>query len=141
MVQEPYDPFRTTERARAEEFGDCLAEGIYALLDDGGKVGDADHAFWRAFLDDRRAMVDRILEMIPDSDHSADEKRRMTEAMRASHGRRRFITPALCVSYLEALAADRATWRSQLDELPVRLGPRQALAHLGLSSTHIYRPR
>ena len=48
MVQEPYDPFRTTERAFGQEFGDCLAEGIYALLDEGGKVDDADHAFWAA---------------------------------------------------------------------------------------------
>jgi hypothetical protein len=45
MVQEPYEPFRTTDRARGEELGDCLAEGIYALLDDGGKVGDADRRF------------------------------------------------------------------------------------------------
>ena len=31
--QYPYDPFRTPDRARGEELGDVLAEGIYWLLD------------------------------------------------------------------------------------------------------------
>lgn len=140
MVQEPYDPFRTTERARAEEFGDCLAEGIYALLDDGGSVEDADAAFWAAFLADRTAMVDRIIEAIPRCAGTADEKRRMTEAMRASHGRRRFITPALCVGYLRALADDRAVWRTFIAELPKGLGPRRSLARLGLNETRVFEP-
>ncbi|GIF57656.1 hypothetical protein [Asanoa iriomotensis] len=140
MVQEPYDPFRTTERARAEEFGDCLAEGIYALLDDGGSVDDADHAFWAAFLADRTAMVDRIIEAIPRCDRTTDEKRRMTEAMRASHGRRRFITPDLCVRYLDALAADRAVWRDFIQGLPKGLGPRRSLSRLGLNATRVFEP-
>ncbi|MEV0719029.1 hypothetical protein [Asanoa sp. NPDC050611] len=140
MVQEPYDPFRTTGRARGEEFGDCLAEGIYALLDDGGSVDDADHAFWAAFLADRGAMVDRIIEAIPRCDRSPDERRRMTEAMRASHGRRRFITPDLCVRYLEALTADRAVWRTRIQELPKEPDARRALAHLGLDATRVFEP-
>jgi len=142
MVQEPYEPFRTTERARAEELGDCLAEGIYALLDDGGSVADADLAFWTAFLEDRRTMVDRIIAAIPGRPGLTDEeKRRIAESMRASHGRRLFITPELCVAYLRALAADREIWRGYLETLPKGLGPRAALAHLGLTSTHIRLPR
>ncbi|WP_203718527.1 hypothetical protein [Asanoa siamensis] len=140
MHQEPYDPFRTTERARAEEFGDCLAEGIYALLDEGGTVADADLAFWADFLEDRRVMVDRILAAIPGCDKSPEEKRRMTEAMRASHGRRKFITPEHCVGYLSALADDRALWRSRVEELPKDLGVRKALAHLGLNTTYLFQP-
>ncbi|MDG4821838.1 hypothetical protein O7635_08220 [Asanoa sp. WMMD1127] len=140
MYQEPYDPFRTTERARAEEFGDCLAEGIYALLDEGGSVEDADKEFWAAFLADRRAMVDRIIAAIPHSDRSAEEKRRMDEAMRASHGRRQFITPELCVRYLEALAADRGVWRARIKQLPKGLDPARSLSHLGLNATHVYEP-
>jgi len=142
MVQEPYEPFRTTDRARDEELGDCLAEGIYALLDDGGKVGDADRRFWSAFLADRRTMVDRIIAAIPGRDDLTDEeKRRITEAMRASHGRRTFITPGLCVAYLKALEADRATWREHIGKLPTGLKPRSALAHLGLTASHVHQPR
>ena len=32
--QVPYDPFASPERARREEFGDLLAEGLYALMDE-----------------------------------------------------------------------------------------------------------
>ena len=31
-VQAEYDPFANPERARREEFGDLLAEGLYALI-------------------------------------------------------------------------------------------------------------
>jgi hypothetical protein len=142
MVQEAYEPFRTTERARDEELGDCLAEGIYGLLDDGGKVDDANHDFWAAFLEDRRAMVDRIIATLPARTNLAsEEKRRIAEAMRASHGRRLYITPELCVDYLRALATDRAVWRDHLDRLPTDLKPRTALRRLGLTSSHVHRPR
>ncbi|SNT44516.1 hypothetical protein SAMN05421812_106120 [Asanoa hainanensis] len=142
MVQEPYEPFRTTDRAREEELGDCLAEGIYALLDDGGGAKDADHVFWAAFLEDRRAMVDRILAALPARRNlSGEEKRRIAEAMRASHGRRSFISPQLCVAYIRALNADRSIWREYLSRLPTGLKPRPALTHLGLTSGHVHQPR
>ncbi|GIF69589.1 hypothetical protein Ais01nite_76240 [Asanoa ishikariensis] len=142
MVQEAYEPFRTTARAREEELGDCLAEGIYALLDDGGKVDDANHDFWAAFLEDRRAMVDRIIAALPGrANLTGEEKRRIAEAMKASHGRRLFVTPDLCVSYLRALEADRTIWRDHVDRLPTDLKPRSALQHLGLTSSHVHRPR
>ncbi len=142
MVQEPYEPFRTPARAREEEFGDCLAEGIYGLLDDGGKVDDANHDFWAAFLEDRRTMVDRIIAALPGrSNLTTEGRRRITEAMRASHGRREHITPELCVDYLRALATDRAIWRDHLDRLPTGLKPRTALHRLGLTSSHVHRPR
>jgi hypothetical protein len=142
MVQEPYEPFRTADRARDEELGDCLAEGIYALLDDGGRAEDADERFWSAFLDDRRAMVDRILAALPGRQNlTSEEKRRIAEAMRASHGRRSFITAELCVAYLRALDADRATWREHIRQLPTGLKPRTALALLGLTSSRVHQPR
>jgi hypothetical protein len=34
-VQSPYDPFSDVRRARSEELGDCLAEGVFSLLDTG----------------------------------------------------------------------------------------------------------
>ena len=43
VLQYPYDPYRV-ERARAEEFGDVLAEGIFWLLDQGKPASDGDLA-------------------------------------------------------------------------------------------------
>jgi hypothetical protein len=59
--QFPYDPFRTADRARGEELGDVLAEGIYWLLDQGGSVTDADQAHWIKFLVGRRRFIERVL--------------------------------------------------------------------------------
>ena len=65
--QYPYDPFRNPERARAEEFGDVLAEGIYWLLDQHLSITDADRAHWARFLDKRRQFIDRVLAMVASS--------------------------------------------------------------------------
>jgi hypothetical protein len=59
--QYPYDPFRTPERARAEELGDVLAEGIYWLLDQGRSVIDADRAHWEKFLEKRAEFIRDVL--------------------------------------------------------------------------------
>jgi hypothetical protein len=62
MAQTPYDPFIDPFRARYEEFGDCLGEGLFALLDDGHPVSAAlDADYWRAFLADRAQLLERIL--------------------------------------------------------------------------------
>jgi hypothetical protein len=50
VIQYPYDPFRTADRARAEELGEVLAEGIYWLLDDDRSVVEADQNHWDRFL-------------------------------------------------------------------------------------------
>jgi len=45
--QSPYDPYRSPERARAEEFGDVLAEGVFWLLDQRRSVADQGaHQTW-----------------------------------------------------------------------------------------------
>jgi hypothetical protein len=49
VVQFPYDPFRSPVRARDQELGDVLAEGIYWLLDQGQSI-DADQGYWAWFL-------------------------------------------------------------------------------------------
>jgi hypothetical protein len=54
VPQEPYDPYRPA-RARAEELGDVLAEGICWLLDQERSASDGDLAHWRNFLTRRWA--------------------------------------------------------------------------------------
>ena len=45
-LQRPYDPFRTPDRARSEQFGDVLAGGIFWLLDRGYTFADANVLHW-----------------------------------------------------------------------------------------------
>jgi hypothetical protein len=140
--QKPYDPFANDQRARAEEFGDCLAEGVFALLDGGGSVVDADAAYWRRFLNKRMAFISEIIAAAPGSDQTPDERRRMVEALKAARGRCKIIEPRLCVNYLRALRADVEAWRRHVDEVGNRLGtavrdPEKVLAELGLLATYL----
>ena len=130
VVQYPYDPFRP-ERARAEEFGDVLAEGIYWLLDQGLPLDRADQKHWTTFLNMRKLFIERVLDMVArDPNLTLAEKGQRSEALRESLGRLRLITPGLCEDYIRAWHADRQTWQGHLDSLPTGLDRTSALSEM-----------
>ncbi len=116
--QLPYDPFQNPERARSEELGDVLAEGLFWLLDQRGSIADADQAHWQNFLLWRRSFITSVATMVRDSDCEDADKTRMLASLHASLGRLDHITPAFCESYLQAWMTDRARWRTYLASLP-----------------------
>jgi hypothetical protein len=128
--QRPYDPFRNPDRARAEELGDVLAEGVFWLLDQGKSVQDADGRHWQGFLARRGSFINHVLSLVSEADIEPAEKRRMVEALKAARGRLAFITPGLCRDYLQALAADRRLWQSHMASLPAQPSRRAALRQL-----------
>ena len=136
--QKAFDPYADPRRARSEEFGDCLAEGVYALLDDGRRVQDADETFWRLFLAHRHQLIASVLTKIPALDRTPAEIGRMTAALKAAQGRQALIAPEMYVGYLRAWAADRRRWQSYLKRLPSR-SLIDALAHLGLTAAKAER--
>ncbi len=129
-VQYPYDPFRP-DRARAEEFGEVLAEGIYWLLDQDLSIADADQAHWTSYLKVRKQFIERVQDMVA-ADRALDgnEKTRRIESLQGSLGRLRLITPQLCVAYLRAWQADQEAWRRHIDALPTRVPLTEAMARL-----------
>jgi glycosyltransferase involved in cell wall biosynthesis len=141
--QQPYDPFADPERARGEEFGDDLAEGVFALLDNGKRVQDADERYWRGFLADRATLILDIIDRtakLADEDVDAGQRRRMLASLKAAYGRLKTVMPEQFVSYLRAWRADNTRWRRCLAELPTGLSADGALRHLGLAG-HQYRVR
>jgi hypothetical protein len=125
VYQKPYDPFRTADRARAEELGDVLAEGVYWLLDQGRSVLDADESHWSMFLARRSRFIADVVQMVAGTAGlEPHEKDRMVAALTGSLGRLALITPALCERYLRAWAEDRKRWRRHVAKLPRR--PRAA---------------
>jgi hypothetical protein len=127
VTQLPYDPFRTPQRAIDQELGDVLAEGVYWLLDQDRPIRDANEEHWRTFLKRRHVFISRVLEMVDTSDLRADEKERMTAALRGALNRLASIEPAFCERYLHAWSRDREKWRHHLDQLPVDIPPAAAL--------------
>jgi hypothetical protein len=131
VIQQPYDPFRNPDRARNEELGDVLAEGVYWLLDQKRRIAKADAAYWGGFLVKRRRFIEGVLRMVKeDPDLEPGERSRRIAALRGSLGRLALITPDLCERYLKAWADDRRQWQAHIESLPAGLQIPDALAAL-----------
>jgi hypothetical protein len=131
VIQYPYDPFRSPDRARAEELGDVLAEGIFWLLDQDQLTSEADRDHWARFLDKRGQFIQGVLEMVQvDNKLDLNEKARRIAALKGSRGRLALITPELCEDYLQAWSADRQRWQRHLERLPTGQQLHEALAML-----------
>jgi|HubBroStandDraft_1064217.scaffolds.fasta_scaffold106911_1 hypothetical protein len=117
VLQYPYDPYRV-ERARAEEFGDVLAEGIFWLLDQGKSASDGDQQHWQDFLVHRKRFIGQVRSMVASWTRiESAERARMDEALTAALGRCERISPELCVEYMEALATDQQRWQRHIRQI------------------------
>jgi hypothetical protein len=134
VVHKPYDPFASPVRARAEEFGDCLAEGLFWLLDEHRRQAPTEPDFWRQFLQHRRDFIEHILDQLPYSDSLPEQRDRMTTSVQAAQRWNSFITPGACARYVAAWRADVERWHEHLDGLPTGLPLAQALNELGLAA-------
>jgi hypothetical protein len=119
VYQHAYDPFRSPARARGEELGDVLAEGLYWLLDQERSITEADASHWSMFLARRGRFIEEVLKMVEAAViEPREEKARRIAALKGSLGRLALITPALCEQFLRAWAADRTQWKRHLEQLP-----------------------
>jgi hypothetical protein len=118
VIQQPYDPYRDPMRARSEELGDTLAEGVMWLMDNNQQLADANRAFWESFLLNRRRFLDEVLDMVDRAPLAPDLRGRMIESLKASRGRNWVIDPELCVSFMKNWLADRETWRDLVNRTP-----------------------
>lgn len=133
-----YDPFRDPNRAVKEEFGDMLAEGLYARLDARLDFSDVDEAYWTAFKASRRDFLSRVAESLAahaDSKLDNDEGRKVRAAqvsIRAAQGQLERIDSELCQKFIKLWQADLLEWRRYLTDLPHFDSVGSALDHLGL---------
>jgi hypothetical protein len=133
-VQAEYDPYATPVRARSEELGDVLAEGVFWLLDEGLSLMEANPAFWEEFLEKRRrfieSVLDGVLRNVPEKPLSPQKQARMAESLRAALARLNCIRPELCWTYLKAWSADQQEWRSYLGGLDAGLRLEEAVEEI-----------
>jgi hypothetical protein len=130
MKQKRYDPFADADRARREEFGDCLAEGLFWLLDHGLPIQVADEAHWEDFLGRRAHLIGYLS---AEAKRNADKPagRRVLASMHNSWMTWRKITPRLCADYVRLWQSDLEAWRLFLLHHPVGLGLKVALDYTG----------
>ncbi|WP_439382313.1 hypothetical protein [Amycolatopsis lexingtonensis] len=115
--QRPYDPYRDDLRARGEELGDTLAEGVFGLIESYLGLAHVDQAYWREFLVHRRRIIHDTIKLVQASPIEAAVRERMVAALKAAIGRSRLITPELCMVYLRAWETDCVRWRRRVAQL------------------------
>jgi hypothetical protein len=114
-----YDPYDDPVRAAREEFGDLLAEGLYARLDRDEGIWDVDKSYWGDFIKTRRAFHRRVTEALGQvHDRDRDEASRAGNSIRAAQDQLTRITPRLCQKFVRLWQADLEAWRSYLTNLP-----------------------
>ena len=116
-IQKPYDPYRDARRARGEELGDTLAEGVFGLFDSHLGLAQATKSYWREFLADRRRIIRGTIKLVQESPIEDRQRARMVDALKAAIGRSELITPELCVRYLRAWQQDCVSWRQRITDL------------------------
>jgi hypothetical protein len=121
--QAEYDPFASPKRARNEEFGDLLAEGLYALfgrqhprMPFNKRLDKATTTYWWSFIDARIKVINeahralyRILDRDPHDDRASSALRSLGAAK--SH-LKSALNPELCVNFLNAWRDDLVDWRN-----------------------------
>jgi hypothetical protein len=126
--QRAYDPF-APDRARYEEFGDLIAEGLLAHMHL-GRRGDPDPDYWHAFMQNRASLLRRIgADLDRTRGRFADAAR---ETVAAAVRQNEVIKPTDCVDFLQTLEADKLRWNGTLTALRERNHLYEALSDLDL---------
>jgi hypothetical protein len=124
--QSGYNPFEDPRRAYGQEFGDCLAEGLFALLDDARPVREATAGpdYWSGVLRRRAAFIESI--------RARNERPDVEAALLAARDALRLITPQRCIDFLREWRLDLDEWHGFRNSLETDLGVIGGLAKLGV---------
>jgi hypothetical protein len=128
-TQLTYNPFADPQRAAGQEFGDVIAEGLYALLEEGLGAEQATAERWEQFLDDRKRILEEILDR-SDADTQADMRVAVQTALKCLGE----IQPAMCVDYVQRWRRDITQWKRTLEWLPRVDSVAEAVLKLGLTA-------
>jgi hypothetical protein len=142
--QDEYEPFADPQRAKREEFGDLLAEGMYGLFESGGLWSDhlraaATPRFWRQVMTGREFLIQETsqrLSALMNKDGALDSWT-MTEAHKSlsyAETQLEAISPELCVDFIRNWQQDEENWQSVVRKDKTGLSERDALDELGLTN-------
>ncbi len=115
-LQGVYDPYANPERATSEEFGDCLAEAVFALFDTGKDIAKVKKTYWSAFLRDRQRLIGGMLDRLGPRRNADEQGRAMIDSLRAARTRCGALQaePDLFRRYLVAWRADVVMWQQHV---------------------------
>lgn len=127
-----YDPFADPTRAAGQEFGDVLAEGLYALLHQGRGSDSATREYWHEFLEARREFLAAIIDRADAAPMHVRDK--IVAAVQAAHKCSLNIAPDKYARYVGEWRRDVKQWQEAFSAVPRGLTVSEALRRLGLTA-------
>jgi hypothetical protein len=126
-----FNPYEDPQRAAREEFGDLVAEGLFALFGDGFALDRASGRYWSEFIGARKGLIEEINQRLEDGvwTHEVVQAQR---SLAAALGQLDRITPSDCLEFVSAWQHDRATFATRAEELPRLRSFAAACAYLQL---------
>jgi hypothetical protein len=117
-----YNPYAKPDRARREEFGDLLAEGLFALM---GQVDSsvpldeqlraADKAYWSRFMEARHNVITETMALLGVAGEKSGDHGRISSVLlslrAAQHHLDHMITAEDCVNFVDAWQDDLEDWK------------------------------
>jgi hypothetical protein len=141
-VQAEYDPFASPERARKEEFGDLLAEGLYALFGEedsnvpfNEQLRGATPLYWSRFIEVRRDTIKEAklkLSRCVNPYAANGYLSAALDSLGAAESQLDLITADLCVNFLDAWRDDLVQWQKLSNGVNNVGSPNEAMNFLGL---------
>ena len=148
--QAPYDPFADPWRAREEEFGDLLAEGLYTLFEQQApeinyfaRLDAADERYWERYIEARRetlGLTRLSLESAIEYAHDADRCAAALRSLDAAQGQLDRLSAGICADYVDAWAGDLREWEWSTQRIRPVGGREDVLGELGLTDVARGRP-
>jgi hypothetical protein len=133
-----YDPFDNVQRAERQEFGDVLAEGLYALLHTESCKSETTRNYWNKFLAARKEFLESIIRRADSVPPEIGQN--IVRAVQTAMLCLLEIEDQTCEDYVKAWRRDLEDWTERLESLP-RFGSLEAaLEELNLNPDHVGRP-
>jgi hypothetical protein len=139
-----YDPYASPDRARQEEFGDLLAEGLYALIGEGDtdvpfaeRLEAATATYWSRFIHSRRAVLAETMTVLDGYLARDPANHRVVSALaslQAAESQLKTITADVCVNFLKAWRADLAEWQTFSNGVNAVANMREAMDFLNVNT-------
>ena len=138
VTQLRYDPFENVQRAERQEFGDVLAEGLYALLHIGSGMADATAGYWDKFLATRKKFLEEIIWR---AEFVAPEiGQNIVRAVQTAILCLMQLQPQAFEEYIRAWRDDLRDWAERLETVPGAGSMEEALEALALGSAQRGNP-
>ena len=125
-----YEPFADPPRAAWQEFGDVLAEGLYALLEYGQDWRYATDEYWEQFLDARRSFLEAIGRRAGTA--APEIRERLVLSVDLARKCSYTIGPGLLERYVLLWRQDLRQWQERIAGVP-KMPLETALKELGLA--------